>query len=383
MDGSQDHSLVGRLVLFGRMLRALGLGVTPEQSADFAAGLAYVDLKQREDVKAAARAMLVHHREHLPLFEAAFDLFWRDLGAHPFPPPPPMWPVGRERIRFNLGDSSGGDEPSEEAQPAYSAREVLRQKDFAELTSAELEEVKHLMQGLSWKLEQRWAQRQVHAARGTHFDMRRTFRNSLRIGEPIRLYWRRRQRKRRPLVVLCDISGSMERYARILLQFIYVMSGRLERVEAFVFSTRLTRITRQLQQRDIEAALDGAMGLIHDWAGGTRIGEVLRTFNYDWARRVLGQGAIVLIISDGWDRGDSVLLAREMVRLQRSAHRLVWLSPLLGWPDYEPLTAGIQAALPYVDDFLPAHNLASLEEIGALLEHLSERRPVRKQIPAN
>lgn len=382
MDGRQNI-LVSRLVLFGRMLRALGLDVTLEQSAAFAAALGYIDLQQREDVKAAARAMLVHHREHLPLFEAAFDLFWRDLGAHPFPPPPPMWPVGRERIRFDLGDSSGGDEPSEEVQPAYSAREVLRQKDFAELTSAELEEVKHLMQGLSWKLEQRWAQRQVHAARGTYFDMRRTFRNSLRIGEPIRLYWRRRQRKRRPLVVLCDISGSMERYARILLQFIYVMSGRLERVEAFVFSTRLTRITRQLQQRDIEAALDGAMGLIHDWAGGTRIGEVLRTFNYDWARRVLGQGAIVLIISDGWDRGDSVLLAREMVRLQRSAHRLVWLSPLLGWPDYEPLTAGIQAALPYVDDFLPAHNLASLEEIGALLEHLSERRPVRKQIPAN
>jgi uncharacterized protein len=210
--------------------------------------------------------------------------------------------------------------------------------------------------------------------------MRRTIRESLRTGgEPIRLYRRRRKLKRRPLVVLCDISGSMERYSRILLQFIYAITNHLEKVEAFVFSTRLTRITRQLQRREVDAAMDEVTRSIRDWAGGTRIGEALKMFNYDWARRVLGQGAIVLIISDGWDRGDVGLLSQEMARLQRSAHRLIWLTPLLGSPYYEPLTRGIQAAMPYIDDFLPAHNLASLEQLGELLEDLSERRPSRKQ----
>jgi uncharacterized protein with von Willebrand factor type A (vWA) domain len=203
-------------------------------------------------------------------------------------------------------------------------------------------------------------------------------RQNLRYGgEPLQLTWREPKFKRRPLVVISDISGSMERYARILLKFIYVISKGLDRVESFVFSTRLTRITHQLKNKDIDQALDQAMSQIHDWAGGTRIGASLKTFNYEWARRVLGQGAIVLIISDGWDRGDIRLLDREMQRLQLSCQRLIWLNPLLGSATYEPLTRGIQAALPYVDDFMPVHNLASLEQLGDLLQRLGEYRPVR------
>jgi uncharacterized protein with von Willebrand factor type A (vWA) domain len=176
------------------------------------------------------------------------------------------------------------------------------------------------------------------------------------------------KRKPRPLVVIADISGSMERYTRLLLHFIYgLVQSPGRRVEAFVFSTRLTRITRQLEYKDVDEALSEVSDAVHDWAGGTRTGESLKDFNYHWGRRVLGRGAVVLIISDGWDRGRPELLTKEMDRLHRSCHRLVWLNPLLGSPVYEPLTQGIRAALPHVDDFLPVHNLASLEQLGKLL----------------
>ncbi len=186
---------------------------------------------------------------------------------------------------------------------------------------------------------------------------------------------RERKTKPRPLVVIADISGSMERYTRLLLHFIYGLAqSRSLPVEAFVFSTRLTRITRQLRQKDIDQSLEDVSGVVHDWAGGTRIGEAIKTFNYDWGRRVLGRGAVVLIISDGWDRGDIDLLDLEMARLQRSCHRTIWLNPLLGSPGYEPLTRGMQAALPHVDAFLPVHNLASLEDLAAHLQAIGARR---------
>jgi uncharacterized protein with von Willebrand factor type A (vWA) domain len=208
------------------------------------------------------------------------------------------------------------------------------------------------------------------AGRAGLLDLRRTIRHSLRHGgEPLRLARRRRKWKRRPLVILCDISGSMDRYARLLLQFIYALAHRLDRVESFVFSTRLTCISRQLRRRNIDDALDEAARSVRDWGSGTRIGEALKHFNYVWARRVLGEGAIVLVISDGWDRGNIDLLAREMDRLHRSCRRLIWLNPLLGAAGYQPLVRGIQAALPHVDDFLPVHNLASLEQLAETLAH--------------
>ena len=224
---------------------------------------------------------------------------------------------------------------------------------------------------LTWQLEPRRTRRTVAAAHGKLLDLRRTLRHNLRYGgEPLELPRRQRKVKRRPLVVICDISGSMERYSRVLLQFIYAVSSRLDRVESFVFSTRLTRITRQLRTRDVDHALDEATAAITDWAGGTRIGEAIKHFNYQWARRVLNQGAVVLIISDGWDRGDVTLLGREMDRLHRSCHRLIWLNPLLSDVDYEPLVRGMQAALPHIDDFLPVHNLASLEQLADKLSKL-------------
>jgi uncharacterized protein len=212
-------------------------------------------------------------------------------------------------------------------------------------------------------------------------DLRRTVRRNLKYGGEI-LDWAEREPKvkPRPLVIIADVSGSMERYTRLLLLFTYGLARALEqKVEAFVFSTRLTRITRQLRERNLDRALHEVSHAVPDWSGGTRIGEALRTFNFEWGRRVLGHGALTLVISDGWDCGDPNVLHDEIARLQRSSRRLIWLNPLLGSPEYEPLTRGIQTALPYIDDFMPVHNLASLEELAKHLGGLSERRPARKQ----
>ncbi len=208
--------------------------------------------------------------------------------------------------------------------------------------------------------------------------MRRLVRRNLKHGaEMIELTWREIKRKPRPLVIICDISGSMSLYSRLLLHFIHTISNGLMNVEAFVFGTRLTRITRQLTKRDVDDAVRDVSKTVQDWSGGTRIGDALHQFNQKWARRVLGRGAIVLIISDGWDRGEAGVLQVEMDRLQHSCHRLIWLNPLLGSPDYRPLTIGMKTALPYIDNFLPAHNLDSLISLGNLLRSIDDSRPVR------
>jgi uncharacterized protein with von Willebrand factor type A (vWA) domain len=193
----------------------------------------------------------------------------------------------------------------------------------------------------------------------------------------IDIAWRAPKLKRRSLVVLCDISGSMDRYSRLFLHFLHALERNLHGVEVFVFSTRLTRITRDLAHRDPDIALAHVATGVQDWSGGTRIGDAIATFNRDWSRRVLDRGAIVLVISDGWDRGEPEVLSSEMARLQRNAYRLIWLNPLLGGEGYEPLTRGLRAALPYVDDFLPVHNLASLEDLARLLNGIQDVRPER------
>jgi hypothetical protein len=388
-----DHGhLLRNMLIFSRMLRVLGIKVTPTQIIDLVEALNHIDIRRREDFKNTTRIVLINKHEHLPLFDQAFDLFWQareknqlqeiDLGALLQRPPQPeeFTEVAENQQQNGSGPEREREEPIIETIYTYSAREVLREKDFAELTPDELDEIKRLMQRMEWQLEQRRTRRKTRAPHGTYLDMRRTFRQNLRYGgELLQLTWRRLKLKRRPLVVICDISGSMERYSRVLLKFVYMITNGLENVEAFVFSTRLTRITRYLRGRDIDVALDQVAASVRDWAGGTRIGEALKTFNYQWGRRVLGQGAIVLIISDGWDRGDIQLLSQEMDRLQLSSQRLIWLNPLLGSANYEPLTRGIQAALPYIDDFLPVHNLASLEQLGHLLERLGEYKPTRHQ----
>ncbi|HEX6034892.1 MAG TPA: VWA domain-containing protein [Anaerolineales bacterium] len=382
MSGQFLHNLL----LFGRLLRKLGLDINPGRMMDLVSALDHIEIGRKQDFYHAARTLLVHEREDLPLFDEAFEFFWRK--------PAETWDVewqGLTRRRKSqapvvthsplkdAADESNDSTPGHEmtvieVTRTYSDRERLRQKDFAEMSAEEAEAVKRMMSQLLWKVSERRTRRK-QPGKGHWIDLRRTVRRSLRSGGEIFSWsFREPKSKPRPLVVIADISGSMERYTRLFLHFIYGMKAALSQpVEAFVFSTRLTRITRPLQIRDLDLALKQVSLLVHDWAGGTRIGESLKTFNFDWGRRVLGRGAVVLIISDGWDRGDVDLLNREMRRLKRNCHRLIWLNPLLGAPDYEPLTRGIQAALPHIHDFLPVHNLASLEDLAKRLSDLERR----------
>lgn len=393
-EAAHGGHLLSHLLAFGYLLREMGVAVSPGQMIELSAALEHIPLTRREDLWATARCILVLRREDLPLFDAAFEFFWRNLTGSSleddmFYQMLPTMKLPRRQLRLprRQDAEATANEQREEEQPeevsltlTYSASEALRRKDFSQFTWEEVQACKLLLQQLQWRIAERPTRRQRAARRGRQLDFRRTLRQNMRYGgEPLRLAWRETRTEQRPLVVICDISGSMERYSRILLQFVHTISNGLRDVEAFVFGTRLTRITRQLHQRDIDDAIDAVTKQVVDWSGGTRIGDAIKSFNFLWGRRVLGRGPVLLLISDGWDRGDADLLRREMSRLQRSCHRLIWLNPLLGNPNYQPLTIGMQAALPFVDDFLPVHNLESLGQLGERLSSLGSERPVRRQ----
>ncbi|MGI8485957.1 MAG: vWA domain-containing protein, partial [Thermomicrobiales bacterium] len=262
----------------------------------------------------------------------------------------------------------------------FSSSEALRKKDFSQLTPEEIAEARRIIEGMTWKLGTRQTRRRERAKHGEFIDHRATLRSAMKQGGlPLDLKWRTKKERMRPLVLICDISGSMDRYARLLLRFVHALEHGLDSVEVFVFGTRLTRITRELRRRDVDGAIAEVVASVDDWSGGTRIGEAIKTFNFKWSRRVLRSSATVVVISDGWDRGDPLLLSQEMARLQRSCRRLIWLNPLLGAPGYQPLTQGIRAALPYVDHFLPIHNLKSLEALSQLLSAVDDQPPLRTQ----
>ncbi|MCC7163619.1 MAG: VWA domain-containing protein [Anaerolineae bacterium] len=375
-------NLVHNIVVFTRLLRHLGLNVSGTQTHDFLHATQVIDPSQRAEFKDAARCLLVTRREDLTLFEQAFDWFWkrRDYSsdarraaaalAPALLKPPP-------HARFLPTETAPVEKESMSSKGpvvtirTFSNQEILRHKDFGAFSRAEVQEAKKLMRNLPWRTGER-ATRRLARGGDEFFDARATMRRNLRYGgELMEPAWKQTRFKPRPLVVLCDISGSMENYARMLLHFVHALRERETQAECFVFGTRLTRITRQLRTRSVERALRGVADKVVDWSGGTRIGDALKTFNYVWARRVLRPGAVVLIISDGWDRGDPQLLAREMARLKRNVYRIIWLNPLIASAEYEPLTLGLQAALPYVDDFLPAHNFSSLEDLARLLSKLN------------
>jgi len=382
--------LVPRLATFARLLHDAGMEAGPGRLTDAARALGHVELNRPDDFRAALRAVFVGRREDLPIFEAAFDIFWS-------PPDPRVvagmvpgrsrgLPLSPEKARawmnlLNLNQSRMPRQQEGEAPPpsssGYSADELLRKKDFQDLTWEETQQVKRLLQQAPWRIAERKTRR-LRASKGGRVDLRRTARRSIRTaGEMVTLLHRQPRLRRRPIVVICDVSGSMEKYSRLLLIFAHAIARR-EDVETFVFSTRLTRITRLLRHRDLDRALDEVAKQVHDFSGGTRIGAALSDFNRRWARRVLGHGAIVLIVSDGWDRGDPALLQHELARLHRMSHRLIWLNPLLGSDGYEPLTRGILAALPHTDDFLAAHSLEALDELGRLLGGLDRYRRQRR-----
>lgn len=407
------QTLLRRSLRFGRLLRANGIKVTPSQVMDFVNSTKYVGIQDRRIFKEAAEACLVTKGEDREMFSILFDAYWRskrpanDQDQQIFKPSDDssMEPIeglddadtedgsgqsefgeGMEGLAVDddsdAGDLADADDSDLESVLTYSGSEALRTKDFSEFTTEELEQARILMKRLKWEIGMRKSRRKVATPKGRYIDARRTMRRSLQTaGVPLRISERKVKLKPRSLIVICDISGSMDRYSRLLLQFIHTIENDMARVEAFVFGTRLTRITRVLRKRPIDEAITRVSKEVQDWAGGTRIGESIQTFNQEWSRRVLRNGAVVLIISDGWDRGDPQLLGNEMMRLQRSCYRLIWLNPLLGSPRYQPLTRGMQAALPFIDDFLPVHNLESLELLAEHLSNIGEHRPVRRQAP--
>jgi len=390
--------LTANLVVFARLLRTLGIDAHPTGGMELVRALDLVGIERSREVYYTARCLLVTRHDQLALFDRAFELFWRQAvrrdSARPEGTLPPALraeapgvgeplPIGLATISLAPPRAPAPAEQVPEgilASRTYSPTELLRRKDFGSLSPEELEEVKRLMAGLVLDLGARWSRRWLRAGRPP-VDIHDSIRRSLRAGgELFELIGREPKWRPRPLVVLADISGSMERYSGLLLRFVCgIARSQARPIKAFVFSTQLTHITRHLRSRDVERAVAEITRSVPDWSGGTRIGKSLKMFNSYWARRVLGRGAVVLVISDGWDRGDIELLRHEMVRLQRRSHRLIWLNPLLGSPLYEPLTMGLQAALPFVDDFLPIHNLESLEQLAAELDRLSPIRPPRRR----
>jgi uncharacterized protein with von Willebrand factor type A (vWA) domain len=369
-------AVVRHVVTFGRVLREVGLEVGPGRVADALRGIAAVDLTRQEDVYFALRQTLVSRHDELELFDRAFNAWF--LRAPVLPPMRAVESrVAQEKVGESLSDGAGGEPDDELGDPlelGASGHEVLRDKDFAEMTPDEYRRVRRLIAAIAAHRPLRASRRRRSDPRGDRLDMRRLIRHSLRTGgDPVDRPYRARKSVPRKLVVLCDVSGSMDAYARALVLFLHAAVGSGPGVEAFAFGTRLSRLTAELGTRDPESALEKCTEAVTDWGSGTRIGASLKEFNDVYGKRALSRGAIVVIVSDGWERQDPELVGREMARLARAAYAVVWVNPLKGNPEYQPLAGGMRAALPFVDRFLSGHNLRSLEELAAVLAGIERR----------
>lgn len=394
------EALLASAIRFAGDLRSAGLRPGLRGVADFVRALDLVGMADRGTVRAAGAALLVHHRDELPPYEEAFDRFWRrsrPSAEHERPEPSQAGrdaapPTGRpapaspgparsaERPRAHpasLVEPSNPADESDAVDPGgrrtWSASEALRHREFERMTPLELREAERAIDRLLPTLERRRTRRFELHPHGRLLAPRPMLRRSLTTGgELVSWVWRRPIRRPRPIAVLCDISGSMELHARLLLRFTQALARADRRTEAFVFGTRLTRISRQLRRRDPDEALRRVASEVVDWSGGTRIGESFRAFNRRWAGRVVSTSAVLIVVSDGWDRGDPAQVGAETARLRRNCHRLVWLNPLAAAPGYQPLAAGMAAALPHVDHFLPCGNLEGLERLCELLGSLQD-----------
>ncbi len=363
---------VDRLAVgFARVLRGAGLDVPVGTTLLFAEALGVVGVGRRESVYWAGRATLVRQPEDVELYDRSFAAWWEQIVEVSF-----ASPTEREIVlAFDQegDDTDAGDDTEESEAPMlsvrYSRAEVLRHRDFAHYSPQEFAESRRLMEDLRMAGSMRRSRR-MRPSRRTRGrpDLRRTVRRAIRSGgEPIdRAFVEPADRPRR-LVLLCDVSGSMEAYARGLVRFLHAAVVGRGRVEAFAIGTRLTRITRELSSRDPDAAIAAAARRVTDWSGGTRLGEGLRQFNDEWGVRGMARGAVVVILSDGWDRGDPEVLGDQMERLHRVAHRVVWVNPLKSSPNFAPLARGMAAALPHVDEFVEGHNVASLEHLARVV----------------
>ena len=356
------------------------------------AALEHTGITSRADVRTGLRATMVHRHDQAEVFDSAFDLFWRDPAAGQFdavmallgdkaPRQDTRSSPGSRRVADAFNDRKDRRETDEapeiDAVLTVSDSERLQTMDFEAMSAAEIGAARAEIRKLRLPLDLRRTRRTRPSSHGNQVDMAATLRAGLRQGgELVDFAYAQRTVRPPPLVVLCDISGSMARYAQILLHFLHAVANDRDRVSVFLFGTRLTNITRVLRHKDPEAAFAAVANLVPDWSGGTRIGETVAQFNREWAKRVLGQGAVVLLVTDGLDRAGAEGLPEAMERLHKSCRRLIWLNPLLRWDGFEPKSQGIRAMLPHVDEFRPVHNIASLR---TLIESLSRPAPVRER----
>jgi uncharacterized protein len=363
---------VRQVVTFGRVLREAGLEVGPGRVATALEGLDSVELARQEDVYWTLRQTLVSRREDIEAFDTAFHAWFLRVAAPRRDAPAP--PRAAER-RKGGAPGPGPELDGGEVEPGgWSPDELLRTLDFAAMTPEEFRRARELILAIAVERPRRRTRRLRRDARGRTLDVRSLVRSSLATGgDPVERTFRSRTTAPRKLVLILDVSGSMEAYSRALLLYLHAARGSGRGVETFAFGTRLTRLTTELETRDPEAALAAAAARVMDWSGGTRIGESLKAYNDRWGRRALTRGAVVVILSDGCERGDATPIGRELARLARLAFAVVWVNPLKGDPTYEPLAGGMRAALPYVDRFLPGHDVASLDALGRVLGGIERR----------
>ncbi len=379
--------LAENIMHFARVLRGAGLPVGPDRVIDALRALEIAGVDNRDDFYWTLASIFLDRREQFEVFDQAFHVFWRNPQllervmalllprvhgrGQPLEQPPlsnrvadPLQP----RARIDLETQRDTPQIQLDATLTFSDRELLQKTDFETMTVEELTQAKKLIAGLRLPIPEVRTRRLQPDSRGHRIDLRSTLRASARgSADLIPLQRRSPLRRHPPLVVLCDISGSMSRYSRMFLHFVHAITSDRDRVHTFLFGTRLTNITRYLRHRDVDVALSAVSQAVADWSGGTRIGASLATFNLRWSRRVLGQNAVVLLISDGLDRDGGADLSAAMNRLHRSCRKLIWLNPLLRYDDFRPLATGVRLMLPHVDAFLPAHNLDSLVDLARAL----------------
>lgn len=397
MDGEAEGGRFAlNVVEFARALRATGLPVGPGRVLEALRAIEAAGIGSREDLYWTLHAVFVNRRDQRELFDQCFHIFWRDpkllerLMHLMLPTLRHDQPGEEEELSRRVAEAltpekqpGQGETPEDEKEEqieldavlTYSAKELLQEKDFEEMSADELADAKREIERLRLPIVALPTRRFQGHPHGRRIDLRRTLRQSMRGGGAIiDLARKKRVRRHPPLVILCDISGSMSRYSRMLLLFMHALTGDRDRVHSFVFGTRLTNITRYLRNKDVDIALDRVGEVVKDWAGGTRIGHCLERFNRDWSRRVLGQGAVVMLITDGLDRDAGDGLEQEMERLHKSCRRLIWLNPLLRYDGFQPISSGARAMVAHVDDFRTVHNLSSLRDLAEALNREPHRR---------
>jgi uncharacterized protein with von Willebrand factor type A (vWA) domain len=409
--GVSGSAFFWNALLFTRALRARGISTDLGAAIDYARALTLIDIGDREQVRAAGAAVFVRRRDEVPVYDEVFDRFWQryELAIEPLElelealtgeddhQQAVMAGAGEDKSTAEVqaaaaeeGTDAEADgaplEDQEAASRSWSERERLMHKPFDRMSPEELRDAERLVDQVRPRLEMRRSRRQELHRHGRLVAARQMYRANLQNGgDLVEWLWRRPAMRPRSITVICDISGSMERHSRLLIRFAMALHRMSNvRTEAFVFGTHLSRVTHELAGRDPDVALDRVAAAVSDWSGGTRIGGSLRQFNRDWARRTLRSSGVVVIVSDGWDRGDPNLVRQEMARLQRSCHRLIWLDPLAGTEYYQPLAGGMAAAYPYIDDLVAVHDLASLYHLGELLAEMADhrsRRPDRSGKP--